>query len=88
MATVLRATPALAAWPYLLAGLLAAPLAWRRRYELSGRVALVAIASAWLLALPLFALAPSAELRYLGWSCVASVFALASVTAGSKENPR
>ena len=40
--------------------------------------ALVALASTWLLALPLCALAPSAELRYLGWPCVASLLAAAA----------
>lgn len=74
----LRATPALAAWPYLLTGWFAAPFAWRRRHDATGRVALVALSSAWLLALPLFALAPAAELRYLGWSCVASLLAVAA----------
>jgi len=88
MAAVLRATFALAAWPYLLGGLLAAPFAWRRRHHLCGQTALVAIGSAWLLALPLGALAPSAELRYLGWSCVASVIALACVAFTSAANPR
>jgi len=77
-ADALRATPALAAWPYLLAGLFAAPFAWRRRHDVSGRATLVALASAWLLALPLCALAPSAELRYLGWPCVASLLAVAA----------
>lgn len=77
-ADALRATPALAAWPYLLMGLLAAPFAWRRRRDTSGRSALVALASAWLLALPLCALAPSAELRYLGWPCMASLLAVAA----------
>lgn len=86
-AAVLRATPALAAWPYLLAGLAVVPLAWRRRRTVAGRAALAALSSAWLLALPLCALAPAAELRYLGWPCVASLLALACL-AGSTKNAR
>jgi len=95
-ADALRATPALAAWPYLLAGLLAAPFAWRRRRGVAGRTALVALVSAWLLALPLCALAPSAELRYLGWPCAASLLAVAAAfmpradrleTESVQENP-
>lgn len=72
-----RATPVLAAWPYLLAGLAALPAAWRRRHTPAGRIALLLLASAWLYAAPLTLLAPAAERRYLGWPCVASLLALA-----------
>jgi hypothetical protein len=71
----LRDTPVFAAWPCLLAGLVAAPFAWRRREHLAARVALVLIASGALYALPLIVLAPSAELRYTLWSCVAALIA-------------
>lgn len=71
----LRATPALAAWPCLLVGLIALPRALRRRHTPAGRVALMLLGSAWLYALPLVLLAPSAELRYLGWPCIASLLA-------------
>ncbi|MBN8728035.1 MAG: hypothetical protein J0H15_10095 [Xanthomonadales bacterium] len=77
-AGALRATPALAAWPYLLAGLAVLPVALRRRREPRGRLALLLLASAWLYGLTLALLAPSAELRYLGWPCVASLFAFAA----------
>lgn len=73
------ATAWLAAWPYLLAGLVAAPFAWRRRRDVDGRAALLLLASAWLYALPLLVAAGSAETRYLGWPCVASVLALGLV---------
>lgn len=75
----LRASAALAAWPYLGIGLLVLPWAWRRRNAADGRLALVLLASAWLHALPLAALAPAAELRYLGWPCSASLLAVASL---------
>ena len=74
-AAFLVATPALAAWPYLALGLIGGCLAWRRRAQVAGRLAAVVLASAWLYALPLTLLAPSGELRYLGWPCVASLLA-------------
>lgn len=74
------ATPWLAAWPYLLAGLVATPFAWRRR-RAGGCIALVVLASGWLYALPLLVAASSAETRYLGWPCLAGMLALGLVIA-------
>jgi hypothetical protein len=74
----LRTTRVLAGSPYLLIGLVALPFAWRRRKELAGSVALIALASAWLYLVPMLPIA-AAELRYLGWPCVASVLAAALV---------
>jgi hypothetical protein len=74
----LSGTSALAGWPYLAIGVLALPFAWKRRRELAGIVALAVLSSAWLYLLPLIVLVP-AELRYLGWSCLASVLAAAIV---------
>lgn len=82
----LRATPLLAAWPILLAGLVAVPRAWRRRHSTAGRAALLALASAWLYAAPLVLLAPSAELRYLGWPCTASLLALAMMLLAARSD--
>jgi hypothetical protein len=73
-AASLAATSWLAGWPYLAVGIVAAPFAWRRRREPAGLVAIVLLASAWLYITPLLVLA-TAELRYLGWSCLASVVA-------------
>jgi hypothetical protein len=75
-AASLSRTWLLAGWPYLVLGLLAAPAAWRRRREMAGGCALVLLVSAWLYLLPLIVLVP-AELRYLGWSCLASTLAAA-----------
>ena len=79
-----RATALLAAWPCLAAGLLLAPRAWRRRRQPAGCTALLLLASAWLYALPLALLAPAAELRYLGWPCVASLVAFVIALAGGR----
>jgi hypothetical protein len=75
-AAFLVRTPLLAGWPYLAVGLLAAPTVWRRRREDTGRIAFVLLLSAWLYLLPLLLLVP-AELRYLGWCCLASIVAAA-----------
>ena len=80
----LRDTPVFAAWPYLVVGLFAAPFAWLRRDRLAARIALILIASAALYALPLVFAAPSAELRYLFWPCVASL--IAGVLAFARAN--
>jgi len=81
----LRDTPALAAWPYLLIGVVVAPLAWRRRDQASAKIALVMLVSAALYALPLSLLAPSAERRYLLWPCAAALVAV--VLALSSRRP-
>ena len=78
VAAHLSTTRVLAGWPYLLIGLVAVPFAWRRRAEPAGRVALIVLASAWLYLVPMLPIA-AAELRYLGWPCVASVLAAALV---------
>lgn len=71
------ATAWLAAGPYLALGALAAPLAWQRRRHAGARAALILLASAWLYLLPLCVLTASAEVRYVAWSCVASLLAFA-----------
>lgn len=78
IAARLATTSWLAGWPYLAIGVIAAPAAWRRRREPAGVVAIVLLASAWFYLAPLLVLA-TAELRYLGWSCLASVAAVVVV---------
>jgi hypothetical protein len=73
----------LAAWPCLALGLFALPLAWRWRRTMRSDAALLLLASAWLYALPLCALTASAELRYLGWPCVASLLAFGCMVFGA-----
>ncbi|HEY6940717.1 hypothetical protein [Dokdonella sp.] len=85
-ARALRTGSALAAWPYLFAGLLVVPLAWRRRGDAPGAAALALLASAWAYALPLLVVTASAETRYLAWSCVASLLAFAAVVFGARAS--
>lgn len=87
-ADALVATPWLAAWPYTALGLALAWPAWRRRRTRGGAAAVTLLASAALLAAPLPLVAPAAELRYLGWSCVATLLALIALLAGSRPLPR
>jgi hypothetical protein len=82
----LRDTPVFAAWPCLLVGLVVAPFAWRRRERIAARIALVLIASGALYALPLTVLAPSAELRYTLWACVASLAAAVLAFANARSS--
>jgi hypothetical protein len=82
-----RDTLVFAAWPYLLVGLVAAPFAWRRRDRLAARIALVLIASGALYAVPLTVLAPSAELRYTLWPCLASLVAAVLAFANASAAP-
>jgi hypothetical protein len=72
----LRDTPVLAAWPYLLIGLVAAPFAWCRRAQPPASIALVILASGAIYTLPLVLLTASAELRYLLWPSVAALIAV------------
>jgi hypothetical protein len=72
-----RATPALAPWPYVLLALGAFVVAWRRRVRANAKAALAVLASGLLYAAPLPFIAPSAELRYLGWPCLAALLGAA-----------
>ncbi len=69
-------------WLYLLLAFAVTAVAWRRRLGLP----LALAASSWGMALPLFALAPAADFRYLLWTVVASLLAamLAGVTIRAK----
>ncbi|MFI4971007.1 MAG: hypothetical protein ACHP7D_12450 [Lysobacterales bacterium] len=75
-AAALSETPLLAAWPYLLLGLTAVPRARQRWHVNADPLALALLASAALYLLPLPLLVP-AELRYLGWPCLACLLAFA-----------
>ena len=72
-----RDTVALAAWPYLVLAVVAAIVAWRRRATADAKAALAVLSSGLLYAAPLPFIAPSAELRYLGWTCLAAILGAA-----------
>jgi hypothetical protein len=86
----LRSTALLAAWPYLVAAMFALVAAWRRRGDPQAQAALAVLASGLLYAAPLVVIAPSAELRYVGWTCLASILgcALALSSLRSAEGRR
>lgn len=73
LAETLRDTVLLAAWPYLALSLLALVHAWRRRAHANAQAAIAVLASGLAYAAPLPIIAPSAELRYLGWTCLAAI---------------
>lgn len=85
-----RSSIVFAAWPYVLLALVAGFVAWRRRASPQAQAALAAIGSGLLYAAPLPLIAPSAELRYLGWTCIASVLgaALALAAGPLTSTPR
>jgi hypothetical protein len=81
-----RSSLVLAAWPYVLLALIAGLVAWRRRTSEFAQAALAAIASGLLYAAALPVIAPSVELRYLAWTCVASVLGAALTLAARVDN--
>jgi hypothetical protein len=88
----LRSTWALAAYPYLVIALAALAMAWRRRQLPGAQAALVACASGLMYAMPLPLISPSAELRYLSWTCLSSILgialALSSCYSGTARTSR
>jgi hypothetical protein len=82
-----RDTAVLAPWPYLALSLAALVVAWRRRAHTQAQAALAVLASGLAYAVPLPLVAPSAELRYLGWTCLAAVIGMA-LALSAKEPPR
>ena len=73
----LRPTIFLAVWPYLVLAFGALVLAWRRRTVADAMPAFAILSSGLLYAAPLPLIAPSAELRYLGWTCVTAILGAA-----------
>jgi hypothetical protein len=81
-----RASILFAAWPYVFLALIAGAVAWRRREHTHAQAAMAAIASGLLYAAPLPVIAPSAELRYLAWTCAAAVLG-AALTLAAWRSP-
>ena len=76
-AEALRDTALLAPWPYLALGVAALALAGRRRARANAQAALAVLASGLAYAAPLPLITPGADLRYLGWTCLAAVIGAA-----------
>lgn len=81
----MRPTVLLAAWPYLAIAFCALPIAWRRR-KADECFALAVLSSGLLYAAPLAVIAPAAELRYLGWTCVAAILGAALASAAPRTD--
>lgn len=80
-----RSSQLLAPWPYLLLAVVSAFVAWRRRAAPSAQAALAIIASGLCYVAPLPIIAPSVELRYLGWTCLSAI--IGAALAFSAEKP-
>ena len=87
-ADALRDTAALAPWPYLALSVVVLCIAWRWRERRNAQAAVAVLASALAYAAPLPLIAPSAELRYLGWSCLAALIGTALTIAASRPAGR
>jgi hypothetical protein len=72
-----RSSQILAAWPYLLLSVVAILAIWRRRESSLGKIALATATSGLLYAAPLPFIAPSIELRYVGWPCLSGIISVA-----------
>lgn len=72
-----RSSEIFAAWPYLLLALLATLSVWHRRESPLAKAALAVATSGLLYAAPLPFVAPSMELRYVGWPCLAGIISVA-----------
>lgn len=77
-----------AAWPYLVLGVGAGIVAWRRRGSPLADGALAAVASGLAYAAALPIIAPSVELRYLGWTCLAAVLGAGLALAAPRRLTR
>jgi hypothetical protein len=82
----MRASVLLSAWPYLVLALVMLALAWRRRHHADMGPAFAILASGMLYAAPLPFIAPSAELRYTGWTCLATLIGAALALAAPRKS--
>ena len=83
----MRDSVLVSAWPYLGLSLVALVVAWRRRQVADMGPAFAVLMSGLLYAAPLPFIAPSAELRYTGWPCLAALIGTALVFAASQKKP-
>lgn len=81
----IRGTVLLSAWPYLCVTGIALIVAFRRRREVDMRPAFAVLSSGLLYAAPLPWIAPAAELRYVGWTCLAALIGAALAFAAPRK---
>ncbi len=82
----MRDSVLVSAWPYLALSIVALVVAWRRRQDADMGPAFAVLISGLLYAAPLPFIAPAAELRYTGWTCLAALIGAALVFAARKKN--
>lgn len=87
IAEALHDTVALAPWPYLVLSFAALAVAVRRRAQANAQTAIAVLVSGLAYAAPLPLIAPSAELRYLGWTCFAAIIGAALAWTGAARKP-
>lgn len=85
MFDAMRDSLLLSAWPYVILSLIALVQAFRRRHEVDVRPAFAVLSSGLLYAAPLPLIAPAAELRYTGWTCLAAMIGAALVFAAPRK---
>jgi hypothetical protein len=82
----MRDTVLLSVWPYLCLAATMLSLAWRRRHRADMAPAFATLTSGVLYAAPLPFVAPAAELRYAGWTCLAALIGAALVLAPPRNS--
>lgn len=85
MFDAMRDSVLLSAWPYVALSLIAFVQAFRRRHTVDMGPALAVLSSALLYAAPLPWIAPAAELRYVGWTCLAALIGAALAFAAPRK---
>jgi hypothetical protein len=81
----MRGSVLLSTWPYLCLTIAALALAWRSRDKADMGPPFAVLGSGMFYAAPLPFIAPAAELRYTGWTCLAALIGTALVLAAPRK---